>query len=51
VSLDADGWQCNCHYFEMWHGCAHVLALQKILGSMLPERAQVDVLAPAEVAV
>ncbi len=18
LSLDADGWQCNCHYFESW---------------------------------
>jgi hypothetical protein len=40
VSLDADGWHCNCHYFETFHGCAHSLALQKILGEMLPEKAQ-----------
>lgn len=40
VSLDADGWQCNCHYFESWKTCAHILAIQKILGGMLPEVAQ-----------
>ena len=40
VSLDADGWQCNCHYFESWKTCVHILALQKILGVMLPEEAQ-----------
>ena len=40
VSLDADGWQCNCHYFESWKTCAHILALQQILGVMLPEEAQ-----------
>ena len=40
VSLDADDWQCNCHYFESWHTCAHILAMQKILGEMLPEGAQ-----------
>jgi hypothetical protein len=40
LSLDADGWDCNCHYFESWHTCAHILALQKILGEMLPEDAQ-----------
>lgn len=40
VSLDADGWQCNCHYFESWKTCAHILAIQKILGNMLPEVAQ-----------
>ncbi len=40
VSLDADAWQCNCHYFESWKTCAHVLAIQKIMGQMLPEAAQ-----------
>jgi hypothetical protein len=40
VSLEADGWQCNCHYFENWKTCAHVLAIQKIMGGMLPETAQ-----------
>lgn len=40
VTLDSDRWQCNCHYFESWSTCAHVLALQKILGQMLPENAQ-----------
>ena len=40
VALDAGRWQCTCHYFESWQTCAHVLALQKILGQMLPEEAQ-----------
>ena len=40
VSLDADRWQCNCHAFESWSFCAHVLAIQKIMGSMLSEGAQ-----------
>lgn len=40
VSLEADRWQCNCHYFGSWSTCAHVLALQKIMGQMLPESAQ-----------
>ncbi|HUG47335.1 MAG TPA: SWIM zinc finger family protein [Candidatus Limnocylindria bacterium] len=40
VALDADRWQCTCHYFESWNACAHVLALQKIMGQMLPEEAQ-----------
>jgi hypothetical protein len=46
VSLEADRWQCNCHYFESWKTCAHVLALQKILGSMLPEDAQTSFFGP-----
>jgi hypothetical protein len=40
VTLDSDRWQCNCHYFESWSTCAHVLALQKIMGQMLTEGAQ-----------
>jgi hypothetical protein len=40
VTLDADRWQCTCHYFESWKTCAHVLAMQKIMGQMLPESAQ-----------
>ena len=40
VSLDAETWQCNCHYFQSWQTCAHILALQKVLGGMLPEGAQ-----------
>ena len=40
VTLDADRWECTCHYFESWKTCAHVLALQKIMGQMLPEGAQ-----------
>jgi hypothetical protein len=40
VALDADRWQCTCHYFESWQTCAHVLALQKIMGQMLSEEAQ-----------
>ncbi|HEV8516664.1 MAG TPA: hypothetical protein VGQ47_03370 [Candidatus Limnocylindrales bacterium] len=40
VSFDDDAWRCTCHTFESWKSCAHILALQKILGVMLPESAQ-----------
>jgi hypothetical protein len=51
VALDSDRWQCTCHYFDSWKTCAHVLAMQKILGSMLPESAQTSFFGPpAEVA-
>ena len=40
VTLDSDRWQCNCHSFQSWSTCAHVLAMQKIMGQMLPEAAQ-----------
>lgn len=37
VRLDPDGWQCACHAFESFGDCAHVLALQKVLGRMLAD--------------
>ena len=40
VSLDADSWQCDCHLFESVGGCTHTLAVQKMLGQMLSEKAQ-----------
>lgn len=40
VSLDADSWKCTCHLFESWGSCVHTLAVQKILGAMLSEKAQ-----------
>jgi hypothetical protein len=49
VTLDADRWDCNCHYFESWKTCAHTLALQKILGQMLPEGAQTSLFPAATI--
>jgi hypothetical protein len=43
VSLDAGSWHCTCHYFESWGSCVHLLTLQKIMGVMLPEEAQVSI--------
>jgi hypothetical protein len=43
VSLDAGQWHCTCHYFDSWQSCVHLLALQKIMGVMLPEEAQVSI--------
>ena len=45
VSLDPAGWSCTCHSFESLHGCAHILTIQKLLGVMLPESAQVSLFA------
>ena len=30
-------WHCSCHFFSVWHTCSHVMALQRMLGQMLPE--------------
>jgi hypothetical protein len=43
VSLDAGAWHCTCHYFESWQSCVHQLTLQKILGNMLREEAQLSI--------
>ena len=48
MSLDAGAWHCTCHYFESWKSCVHQLALQKILGEMLPEDAQVSIFGASE---
>ena len=51
VALDDGQWQCTCHYFESWGSCVLLLALQKVMGVMLPEEAQVSIFtAPQPVA-
>ncbi len=32
-------WHCSCHFFPQWNTCSHTMALQKMLGQMLPEEA------------
>ena len=32
-------WHCSCHFFSQWGTCSHTMALEKILGNMLPEEA------------
>ncbi len=32
-------WHCSCHFFSNWGLCSHTMALQKILGDMLPKEA------------
>jgi hypothetical protein len=51
VSLESDHWKCNCHYFESWDSCAHILAIQKILGGMIPETAEASLFQAAPEAV
>ena len=33
-------WNCTCQFFSKWETCSHTMALQKILGEMLPEEAR-----------
>ena len=32
-------WHCSCHFFSQWGLCSHTMALQKVLGNMLPKEA------------
>jgi len=32
-------WHCSCHFFSSWRLCSHTMALEKILGTMLPQEA------------
>lgn len=40
VTLGPDGWNCSCHTFQsqMLESCSHVMAMQLMLGKMLPEQ-------------
>lgn len=44
VSLTDRGWECSCHTFEthMIGTCSHIMAMQQILGPMLPDEARYD---------
>ena len=39
VAYREGDWQCTCHFFPAWHTCSHIMALQKLLGVMLPRAA------------
>jgi len=32
-------WHCSCHFFSQWGLCSHTMALQQVLGNMLPKEA------------
>ncbi|MFC1902817.1 hypothetical protein ACFLX4_01955 [Chloroflexota bacterium] len=32
-------WHCTCQFFSSWGLCSHTMALEKILGNMLPGEA------------
>lgn len=36
LECKAGSWHCDCTSFRLYNTCAHVMALQKILASMLP---------------
>jgi hypothetical protein len=44
VSYEEGTWHCTCNFFASRGVCSHTMALERLLGSMLPPEA----MAPAE---
>ena len=40
VAFQDNHWSCDCHFFGSAGICSHVMAIQKLLGSMLPSEAR-----------
>ena len=40
VAFRDNRWSCDCHFFGSNGICSHVMAIQKLLGSMLPSEAR-----------
>ena len=39
ISYKDGQWRCSCHFFSNWGVCSHTMALERILGDMLPQEA------------
>lgn len=40
TSYENGKWHCSCHFFSNWGGlCSHTMAMEGILGNMLPKEA------------
>ena len=36
VTFDGGTWNCTCHFFAGWGICCHTMALERLLGVMIP---------------
>lgn len=48
VSLDQGRWQCSCHFFSLYGVCSHTMAMQRLLGVMLPCEVEDEAVVGAE---
>ncbi len=39
ISYHNGEWRCSCNFFSNWGTCSHTMAMEKILGNMLPQEA------------
>lgn len=37
VTYEESNWNCDCHYFQGHGVCSHTMAMERVLGVMLPE--------------
>lgn len=37
VTYEEGNWNCDCHYFQGHGVCSHTMAMERVLGVMLPE--------------
>jgi hypothetical protein len=44
VTYDSGAWKCNCHFFAGWGICCHTMAVEELLGVMLPTKQHLDAL-------
>ncbi len=36
IAFDNGSWNCDCHFFQQRGVCSHTMALERILGEMIP---------------
>ena len=39
VAFGRGNWECTCNTFPTFRTCSHVMAMQKLIGAMLPKEA------------
>ncbi len=40
VSYEDGRWTCTCDFFHGWGLCSHTMAIEKLMGPMLPKEAK-----------
>jgi hypothetical protein len=49
VSYEEGHWTCTCDFFHGWGLCSHTMAIEKLMGPMLPKEARQSIPAGAAV--
>lgn len=46
VSFDNGTWDCGCRFFNTWQTCSHTMAIERMLGVMVPQASPVNASEP-----